>query len=633
MTASPRRAALVLLSAAGLVLAVPGLASGHPGHDVSSDGGVTAEDKSRDAHQHGETGGHLPPSSTDNVEVVSKLKLKNVVPEKIADVGVLGDYAYLAAWGVVTCKSNGVHVVDIADVANPKEVAFIGAKEGSYPGEGIQALPISTPAFTGDILVSNNEKCNDKTGFGGMNIYDVSNPEHPTPLAEGIGDSTVNGQGKKAANEIHSVFAWDAGDKAYAVIVDNEEGTDVDIMDITNPKQPFLTAEYDLDEMFPQIKQAAPSNLVEIFLHDMVVKNMGTEVAPNFVMSASYWDAGYVQLDVNDPKNITYLGDTDFTNPDPEMADNGDKSAVVPPEGNGHQSEFTRDNKYVVGADEDFAPFALTARNDTDSTDIDASQGSDTTKLKEGEKITGQSKFAGRACNTDAAVPAGNPAAVDVAVVERGVCSFTEKVTNVTKAGGYDAVLIFNREGSDACNQSLGMSVAGNIPTFGVAPRAQGFAIFDAAGYDDAACLAGDGTQQAPITLGATGDTLTFSSYFDGWGYVHLYDNSAGKMTELDTYAIDEAHDPAFADGFGDLSVHEVATSQQVDNRLYFSYYSGGFRVAEILEDKIVEKGHYIDAAGNNFWGVQVFEQDGQEYVAASDRDFGLWIFKYNPTP
>jgi len=633
MTASPRRAALVLLSAAGLVLAVPGLASGHPGHDVSSDGGVTAEDKSRDAHQHGETGGHLPPSSTDNVEVVSKLKLKNVVPEKIADVGVLGDYAYLAAWGVVTCKSNGVHVVAIADVANPKEVAFIGAKEGSYPGEGIQALPISTPAFTGDILVSNNEKCNDKTGFGGMNIYDVSNPEHPTPLAEGIGDSTVNGQGKKAANEIHSVFAWDAGDKAYAVIVDNEEGTDVDIMDITNPKQPFLTAEYDLDEMFPQIKQAAPSNLVEIFLHDMVVKNMGTEVAPNFVMSASYWDAGYVQLDVNDPKNITYLGDTDFTNPDPEMADNGDKSAVVPPEGNGHQSEFTRDNKYVVGADEDFAPFALTARNDTDSTDIDASQGSDTTKLKEGEKITGQSKFAGRACNTDAAVPAGNPAAVDVAVVERGVCSFTEKVTNVTKAGGYDAVLIFNREGSDACNQSLGMSVAGNIPTFGVAPRAQGFAIFDAAGYDDAACLAGDGTQQAPITLGATGDTLTFSSYFDGWGYVHLYDNSAGKMTELDTYAIDEAHDPAFADGFGDPSVHEVATSQQVDNQLYFSYYSGGFRVAEILEDKIVEKGHYIDAAGNNFWGVQVFEQDGQEYVAASDRDFGLWIFKYNPTP
>ncbi|WP_328993468.1 hypothetical protein OG394_03990 [Kribbella sp. NBC_01245] len=173
------------------------------------------------------------------------------------------------------------------------------------------------------------------------------------------------------------------------------------------------------------------------------------------------------------------------------------------------------------------------------------------------------------------------------------------------------------------------MSVAGDIPTFGVAPRGQGFAIFGAP-YDDAACLAGDGTQQAPIALGATGDTLSFSSYFDGWGYVHLFRNQNGKMTELDTYAIPQAHDPAFASGFGDLSVHEVATSHEVANRLYFSYYSGGFRVAEIENDKIVEKGHYIDPDGNNFWGVQVFRSNGQEYVAASDRDSGLWIFKFN---
>ncbi|MGH8938551.1 MAG: hypothetical protein ACRDV2_04295, partial [Actinomycetes bacterium] len=196
-------------------------------------------------------------------------------------------------------------------------------------------------------------------------------------------------------------------------------------------------------------------------------------------------------------------------------------------------------------------------------------------------------------------------------------------------AGGYEAVLIFNRTGTDACNESLGMSVEGDIPTFGVAPRGQGFAIFDQA-YDNAACLAGTGPASLPVAPGTTGDTLTFASTFDGWGYVHLYDNSGGKMAELDAYAIPEAHDPAFATGFGDLSVHEVATSQQVDNRLYFSYYSGGFRVAEIENNEIVEKGHYIDADGNNFWGVQVFEKDGQEYVAASDRDHGLWIFKYN---
>jgi len=372
--------------------------------------------------------------------------------------------------------------------------------------------------------------------------------------------------------------------------------------------------------MFPQILQAAPSNLVEVFLHDMVVKEIGGRQ----VMLLSYWDAGYVKLDMTYVHNPVYLGDTDFTDPDPEAAESG---FTVPPEGNGHQAEFTLDNQYVIGADEDFGPFALNARNVTDGTDITASQGSDTRKLEPGQTITGQAKFVGRACNTDPAVPAGD--GTQIAVVERGVCTFTEKVANVIKAGGYAAVLIFNRTASDACNQTLGMSVAGDIPTFGVAPRGQGFAIFGVP-YDDAACLAGNGTQQAPIAVGTTGDTLSFSSYFDGWGYVHLFRNQSGKMTELDTYAIPQAHDPAFASGFGDLSVHEVATSHEVANRLYFSYYSGGFRVAEIENDEIVEKGHYIDPAGNNFWGVQVFQSKGQEYVAASDRDSGLWIFKFN---
>jgi hypothetical protein len=607
-----------LLAAVGLALGTAGVASAHP--DAQSDGAIDTIHELRHADQHGTTAGHLPGSSS-NVELVGKARLKNVVPEKIADVGVLGDYAYLASWGAVTCKYNGIHVVNIANPASPKEVAFIQSKEGSYPGEGVQAIPLTTPYFNGDLLVTNNEKCKDTAGFGGMNLYDVSDPAHPTPLAEGVGDFTVNGQGKKAANEIHSVFAWDAGDKAYAVIVDNEEGMDVDIVDITNPKKAFLTAEYDLDQLFPQILQAAPSNLTEVFLHDMVVK----EIDGKQVMLLSYWDAGYVKIDMTNVKSPVYLGDTDFTDPDPEAAESG---FTVPPEGNGHEAEFTADNKYVVGSDEDFGPYALVAKNVTDNTDITASQGSGTRKLAEGQTITGKSVFFGRGCNGDPSAGAGDASTVDIAVVERGLCTFTEKVANVIAAGGYDAVLVFNRTGTDACNESLGMSVDGDIPTFGVAPRGQGFAIFDQP-YDNAACLAGTGPASLPVAPGTAGDTLTFSSYFDGWGYVHLFDNSNGKMAELDTYAIPEAHDPAFASGFGDLSVHEVATSHQTANRLYFSYYAGGFRVAEIEDDEIVEKGHYIDAGGNNFWGVQVFEKNGQEYVAASDRDSGLWIFKY----
>src|SRR6266542_3167891 len=182
----------------GLVAAVTlaattftGTASAHDGAS-SNDGAIDNAKITHEHDQHGGTGGHLPAGHA-NVDLVSKLRLKNVEPDKIADVGVFNGYAYLAA---------------------STEVAFIQAKEGSFPGEGVQALHVTTPFFNGDLLVTNNEICKDKAGFGGMNIYDVTNPAHPTPLAEGVGDETETDQSKKATNEIHSVFAWDAGDKA-----------------------------------------------------------------------------------------------------------------------------------------------------------------------------------------------------------------------------------------------------------------------------------------------------------------------------------------------------------------------------------------------------------------------------------
>jgi hypothetical protein len=79
--------------------------------------------------------------------------------------------------------------------------------------------------------------------------------------------------------------------------------------------------------------------------------------------------------------------------------------------------------------------------------------------------------------------------------------------------------------------------------------------------------------------------------------------------------------------------VHEVATSHERDDLAYISYYAGGLRVVRVTEDEQVEEvGHFIDQEGNNFWGVEVFEQGGKEYVAASDRDSGLYIFEYTGT-
>jgi hypothetical protein len=110
---------------------------------------------------------------------------------------------------------------------------------------------------------------------------------------------------------------------------------------------------------------------------------------------------------------------------------------------------------------------------------------------------------------------------------------------------------------------------------------------------------------------------------------VHLFRNGNGKLRQLDTFAIPEGMDPRFARGRGDLTVHEVATSHVRKDLAYLSYYAGGFRVLRIEGSKLVEAGRFVDVKGNNFWGVQVFSHQGREYVAASDIDFGLYVFRY----
>lgn len=616
------RRSVVFVAVIALLVSVTSIAFGgqRPKDDGVIDSGLEVHEA-----QHGGEGGHLP-ASNENVDLVGKLEL-TTTPGGIADVGVFGDHAYLNAWQP-ECPNAGVHVADISDPSAPTKVGFLPAGKNSYPGEGIHVIRLTTPKFNGDLLLHNNEACDSTKPFeGGTSLWDVSDPTKAKRLASGAGDRNQLKprveHPSSTTNQSHSVFGWDAGSKGYAVLVDNEEALDVDILDITNPRSPRMIAEFNLNERFPQIIQPDLGS-ASSFLHDMVVK----KIDGSFYMLLSYWDGGYVVMNVDDPTNPTYVADSDFTNPDPEAAESG---LVVKPEGNGHQAEFSKNNDFIVAADEDFAPYSVVATNTSEGEEFEATQGSDTPQIDADTSLSGDTVFGGRACNGDPAVPAapGTPSGSQIAVVERGVCTFTEKVANVEAAGGYEGVIIFNRQGSDACNGLLNMSVEGNIPALFVA-RETGFDFFDVDDqYDNDACLAEAQPFPSSVILGTVGDSVSVEAIFDGWGYVHLFANGSGKLTELDTYAIPEAHDPSFASGFGDLTVHEVAMSLQSNELAYFAYYAAGFRVARIEGNELVERGHFIDEGGNNFWGVQVFDQGGTELVAASDRDYGLYIFEY----
>ncbi len=634
MTGARLLSALCAFACVG-VLAVPAFGHAPESSDLVDDGTVNSgkETHGHDAHeQHGGTDGHIEVDNY-NVDLIgfADLFADGEQPGRIADVSAKGNFAYLTSFYEPECGRGGIHIVDIADPANPKKAAYIPGHTDTFSGEGSQVVTLDTPQYKGDLLVYQNEICpGTEQGVGGVSLVDVRNPRSPKKLVEGFGDFTNKGKSQRHANEVHSAFAWQRGGKAYVVMTDDEEATDVDIIDITNPSRPKWVADHDLSDESAQAPGAVNGDAV--FLHDMVVKRIGGDD----IMLLSYWDGGYIKLNVNDPANPIYLGDTEYATFDPFQP-------AFTPEGNGHQAEFTKDNDYFIATDEDFDPYRGTATI-TDGpyvgTKFTAIQGSDVPQINSDNSLTGDTRFVGLACDPGAipAVDAGHP----VAVIERGVCDFTVKVQNV-EAAGYDGAIVFNRTGEDGCETLVSMLVEANIPALFVS-RTDGFRILGQS-LDGYTCSDGaDASGTAAPATGIDGSAVDVRAEFDGWGYVHLYENTPSLgTTSVDQYAIPESQDPAFAEGHGDLSVHEIATDPD-DTLAYVSYYAGGFRVLDYSSGQLEEKGAYIANAGdtnksgtqtvtqdgNNFWGVEVHKHpNGQKYALASDRDSGVWIFQY----
>ncbi len=599
--------------------------------------------------QHPSGDNHLlGPGAWGDVKLVGKVAVNDAADDRVADVGALKTFAYLGAFAQENCDLNrenlgndgGVYVIDIANPAAPKQVGFIPAHQDSYVGEGVHAISVTTSSYNGDLLLMNNESCG-KNYKAGLSIWNITNPLKPFKLSENMGDFTAGDVQNQPhdANQIHSVFGWDAGSKAYAVIVDDDERLDVDIMDITNPRKPLLIAEYDARRMFNLSKDRGYGS--EAFLHDMVVKQIGTK----FYMLMSYWDAGWVVLDVTNPLAPVFIGETDYAAIDPMLLARTGKS--LKPEGNGHQAEWTNDNKLMITTDEDFSPFRANFAIKTgpvtgnfDAGEFGYTQPISSTVLD--GVLKGPVVFGGYGCpNSPEAIP--DPSVLSpitgekrILVLSRGpvgdpgasydACFFTDKV-DAAVAKGYDAVLIANHhEGADRGDEAGAILCGGSS---GSVKQTMGVCISHQALHH----LFGSTPNYAvpyPATgepvVGQIGQRVEVTTTFDGWGYVHLYD--AVTFQPLGQFAIKEAFKEANATNSGALSVHEVATDPTT-NRAYLSYYAGGFRALKYSRAGLVETGGYLDPKGNDFWGVEIWKHPstGKKYVLASDLDYGLYIF------
>lgn len=587
------------------------------------------------------------PATRKNVRLLSRFTPLGPFPEgvlqgEIADLSVFKNTAYLNSWSEPTCKKGGVYTVDISNPSAPSQRGFIPALPRNYHGEGAHVISVDTKSFTGDLLAVNNEFCVDNpTVGGGFDLYDVTNPGDPKILIQGAGDrgkeGVLSGPGP-LANEYHSVFLWQAGAKVYAAGVDNEELNDLDIFDVSDPRNPKPVGEYDLLERFPSIEDQLANN-DEAFLHDMVVKEIGGRQ----IMTASYWDAGYVVLDVTNPAKPTLVRDSSFDGPDPLVA------GIDPPEGNAHYSELSRDNRFLLAADEDFAPYRPKSFSIEGLGEFPASEvGGGTSQASLPDlTLNGPVVYGGYGCPGNSKIPprqsvfpTGTLAAGEEAIVvlQRGpsgdsndtyeACFPGEKAAEAKNAG-YDAVILINRHlGTRADDEpycgSGGYPAGVSMVTLCISHEA-GHALFGtpasyATPYDD---------ETETAAIGQVGRRVTGTSEFDGWGYGQLYSNSGTKMERIDSFAVPESLDPAYAFNYGDLSIHEFAVDPD-RNLAYSAYYAAGLRVLKFGDGGLSEVGRFIDEGGSNFWGIEQFTTPrGRRLIAASDRDRGLYLFEY----
>lgn len=535
-------------------------------------------------------------SASAELDVVGHLSAQGLgIPggENVTDVWAYGNYAYLGTFDDIACSLDftGVHIVDIFDPANPSKVSFIPAKPGTRNND-VKVAHLETGYFNGEILVASNEPCGSVflprlhsngvaaiPGQGGIAIWDVTDPTKPKALKQNYLDFPV-----------HNTYIYQQGENAYMLVVDDVNVQDLTIVDVTKPQSPRVVAVTGQLDWPSDIAAEFGAN-AGVFLHDVWVQDNGGQV----IAYLSYWDAGLVLLDITDPANPIFLGDSVYGVPDPLSGEF--------PAGDGHVAVPNADGTRVLLGDEDFAAGALTEFT-FDGVSYPVAEGGFTPPVFSlpGGTFGGPVHWTGGEGCTQAEFdrPANSG---EVALIQRGTCFFSEKAANA-QALGYAGFIVANdaARGDGLITMSAGTNDVITIPGFFV------------------------GNSTGEIMKANEGGALATAGIFDGYGYLRLLDVSdPANIVEVDQFATEGVFaNPPLP---GDRTMHNVVVDD--GTTAYISWYAEGMRVVNFAGDNLTEVAHFVDKDnGSNFWGVYLHDHpDGNTYILGSDRNTGLWIF------
>jgi hypothetical protein len=329
-----------------------------------------------------------------------------------------------------------------------------------------------------------------------------------------------------------------------------------------------------------------------------------------------------IVLDVQDPANPFVIGRTAYQQGE---------------EGNAHSIDTADDENILIQADEDFSPFEFQFTSNAFQGSRIAVEGQNTPPIVErpGRELAGEVVHVGRGCPADPRpVPPGTGLAVadpyladpagKIALIERGLCRFDNKVARAQQAGAIGVIVYNNAAGGE------GLVLMGiDNPVIDGPPGIAGTAINIPAVFvqRSTGLLLRDGAQ--PVTARA-------KAVFNGWGYLRFFDISdPANPVQLSTFATPNTNNEAVAlDGIWSVHNPEVLREDDVEsNTLYVSWYSDGVRVLDIEQPSSPREvaswtgqGAPAGAPPVNIWSVVPH----RGLLLASDRDFGLYVLKHH---
>ncbi len=637
------------------------------------------------AHESGNDG-HIPTNVNYGFEPIGRDILEGISDGKYTDVWSQNGFAYIGTFQEPDCSNSGVFVVDIAAaIANyPDTAGATVAEIKSPPDTRINDVKTITIGDT-DVLITTEEPCGaginggavsdlninkacplssdrdgdgvgdcnrantngrksdigkrppgaaSQHGRGGISLWDVNDPTKPKPLKKSFLDF----------RGVHNTYPWQSVNGGTYLIgtADTFDFFDTFIVDISNPRKPeaiVLTGALDWLSQGFNLNQLETGQSAGIFNHDVWVENIdGRDIAV-----VSYWDGGFVTLDVTDPANPVFLGDSTYPETDP---------LGRAYEGNAHTAVFGGNGDYIFAGDEDFDPASVGVN--FNGITYPAALADFGPSLQEVNLVGEVIWTGGEGCSIEA-VPAAT-GDDQIALIQRGTCEFATKGANATRQGYVGYIVANDTARGDALTTMAPGVESDNVLIPGIF-----------VGNTTGEIMKVSGTVSAAGLLD-----------FDGWGYLRVLNNTGSELNvpgqspgsdptvavqqlgEIGFYAPAETLE-APADGedpfqFGDLTMHNVEIDPSTQGvlptfeqgpRMFVSWYTLGMRALEYRPGhwhtnangegsyswNVHEVGRFIAEDGSNFWGVHVdtIEIDGVErqIILGSDRNTGLWIFSF----